>query len=110
MGVSTDGQICFGILLGDEEDDLELPWDDKRYEDLDDWWIDGVHGYKPPFELFDADGNYINGERPSEETIKAYYAPRWEFEKQHPIPVKLVNGCSGNYPVWILALKDVGFT
>ena len=60
MGVSTDGQICYGILLAEG---IELPWNDEKYDDgIYDWWLCTVKGYESPFEMFDDDGEYIGGE------------------------------------------------
>ena len=37
MGVSTDGQICFGIAF---EECTEFPWDSEEYDgDIDAWWL-----------------------------------------------------------------------
>ncbi len=105
MGVSTDGQICYGICF---EEDTVFPWDAEEFDgDIEDWWVDGANGYKPPFEVYDEKGNYLNGVKPSEETLSAYYAPRWKFKKEHPLPIEMVNGCSRDYPVWILAAKGL---
>jgi hypothetical protein len=83
MGVSTDGQICFGNVY---EEDFEFPWDEY---DLEDWW---------------------RKEQGFDES-KDYPAEGWldyqkEFDAAHPCPVKLVNYCSGEYPMWILAVPS----
>ena len=36
--------------------------------------------------------------------IDAYFSERHEWKQQHPLPVVDVNGCSCDYPVWILAV------
>lgn len=100
MSVSTDGQICFGILF---EESFEFPWDlspwDGEYED---WWRD-MNGYEPPFNLYDSRGNYLDGIEPSKDRIHEYYAARREFDKARPFPVELVNVCSCDFPIYILA-------
>lgn len=100
MGQSTNGQICFGIAF---EEGFEFPWEDK---DLDDFWLEDVLGFKHSFQLWDAEGEYIGGIKPSEERIDAYFAERDAFRNQHgDCPFALVNVCSGDYPQYILAIK-----
>jgi len=102
MSVSTDGQICFGIKFGEE---FEFPWNAEKYdEDIGEWWMD-VNGYKPPFEMFDENGKWIGGEIAwPEYKQEEYYNARYKFEKKHPLPIELVNYCSGEYPAYILAV------
>jgi hypothetical protein len=102
MTTSTDGQICFGVLF---EEGYEFPWDEDPWNgNSEAWWRD-VNGYKPPFEMYNADGDYLGGVRPSQEKIDAYYAHRREWNKAHaPLPVEEVNVCSGDYPIYILAV------
>jgi hypothetical protein len=102
MGVSTDGQICFGVAL---EEESYLPWHGDEWEgDIEDWWLFEVCGYERPFELFDEVGNYINGVKPDEDKLDEYFALRSAFREKHPMPVELVNCCSGEYPMWIAAV------
>lgn len=100
MGVSTDGQICFGIMF---EEDFEFPWGD---EEEDQWWTYKVNGYKPPFELYDEAGQYLGGKRPPQDVMDRYYEALHEFEAAHPMPFKLVNYCSYDYPMYILAVPE----
>lgn len=102
MGQSTDGQICYGVMLGSEED-IALPWD--GYDDVDDWWLYEVLKFKHSFELFDDNGEWINGVEPPQKLIDEYFAERRVFVESNPKPpVVLVNGCSSSYPVWIAAV------
>lgn len=103
MSVSTDGQICFGIAF---EDGQGFPWDSDGYDgDMDKWWIYTVHKYQPPFEIYgDGDGGYLGGVRPPDERISEYHQARMDFENAHPLPVILVHHCSGDYPMYILAI------
>jgi len=105
MGVSTDGQICYGILLDEE---VELPWGDDKYDDgIYDWWVYTVKGYEPPFEMFDDDGEYIGGESNwTTQQIDHYFEHLWLFRKQNPLPVELVNVCSNDYPIYIIAAPE----
>lgn len=102
MGVSTDGEISYGIPF---EEGFYFPW--VEHDDIDDWWLE-VNGWKPPVEIFDDTGNYAGGVQPSNENISAYYASRRAFQEAHPLPVELVNVCSGSHPIYILALIGTG--
>lgn len=104
MGQSTNGQICFGILF---EEDYEFPWmtsDDEDWNGIDDWWIYQVHGFKHDIDLYDENGHHIGGKPPSAEDLEKYYGPKRAFEKAHPIPVELVNYCSGDAAMYIMAV------
>lgn len=87
MGVSTDGQICFGNVY---EEDFEFPWDAEPFEgDIEDWWR----------------------QEQGLDASKGYPAEGWleyqkEFDAAHPLPVTLVNYCSDEYPMWILAVPS----
>jgi len=99
MGQSTNGQICYGIMF---EEDTEFPWDDVGEED---WWLN-VKGFRHSFQLFDASGNYLNGVEPTEEQSDIYWGERSKFLEDNPLPVSLVNYCSGECPMWIIAVPD----
>jgi len=104
MGVSSNGHICYGIVFNE---DYKFPWNCDKYEgDIDLWWIYEICSYTDPFELWDETGNYVGGIKPSEDKIDEWYKVRREFEKEHPVPVSLVNYCSGDYPMYILAIPD----
>lgn len=112
MGQSTNGQICFGVLLGAEEDlHGSLPWlmDDEGEGEFDDWWFEVVCGFKPTSQCpYDESGHYLPGMHRGHPAVEAYSAERWDFQKAHPCPFELVNFCSADSPMFILALKDVG--
>ena len=98
MGVSTNANLCYGISF---EEDYEFPWSDYD-EGIEGWWLE-TQGYKPPFELFNAAGNYIDGIKPSQEKISEYFAAQREFQKANPLPIEEIMHCSGDYPMYILA-------
>ena len=100
MGVSTDGIVCYGICL---DEDQELPWE-ECYDDIEEWWIREILGYENPFEIYDEDGEYIDGIKPPKEKFGQYYDAYFAFKKDNPLPVKLVQHCSDEYPMYILAL------
>lgn len=101
MGVSTNGQICYGVAF---DEGHEFPWSGEHDGDIDAWWLYGVHGFKHSFVLFDAFGKYLNGREPSREECSRYFAESREFVAAHPLPVALVNYCSGDCPMYALAV------
>lgn len=103
MGTSTNGQINYGILF---EEDFKFPWDEEHDGDIEKWWIYKVHGYKNPIELYDKDGNYINGIKSTPEQEKIYYDALGKFIESHPVPIDTINVCSGDYPIYILISKS----
>lgn len=99
MSVSTDGQICFGNVY---EEDFEFPWENH---DIESWWRKEC-GFKPSVELYDESGEYVNGVKPSQDVIDAYYKEHRDFDLAHVLPVELVNYCSGEFPMWIIAVPS----
>ena len=100
MSVSTDGQICYGIYFGEG---FSFPW--EKYSEYK-WWRK-VNGYKRPFDLYtEGDADYIGGVRPPQQKIDEYWEHCHQWEEVHPFPVKLVNYCSGDYPMYILAVPE----
>lgn len=78
MGVSTDGEICYGIIF---EDEYEFPWDIDHEGDPEMWWISEI------LKL----------------TYNGYHEKK-AILKDNPLPFELVNYCSGEYPMYILAV------
>lgn len=106
MTVSTNGQIAYGIVF---DEGYEFPWSAEESEDdIQDWWR-RVNGFKQSFELFDAEGNFINGVEDKTKT-SAYFDEQREFDKARPLPVELVNYCSCDCPMYMLAVPNVGET
>jgi hypothetical protein len=105
MGTSTDGQLSFGVAF---EVEFEFPWSDDKYEgNIDVWWRD-VRGFVNPVESpFDDSGNYKPGVNRGSPVISKYFAKQREWEKANPLPVELVNYCSDDYPMWIIATKHI---
>ncbi len=102
MGLSTDGEISYGVRL---EDDVELPWDEEYGGDIDNWWLYEVLEYIETESPFDENGEYKNGVR-DEALIKRWRNEKSAFEDSHPkCPYQLVNVCSGDYPNYILAIS-----
>lgn len=78
MGVSSDGEISYGIVF---EEGYEFPWDVDHDGDPEEWWISKV------LQLIYKD-----------------YAEMHAILKDNPLPFQLVNYCSGEYPMYILAV------
>ena len=103
MTVSTNAQICYGVLF---EENYEFPWDIRKWcYNIQEWWYD-VCGYANPFELYDESGRYADGKEPLQERIDQYYASRHAFEKEHPLPIRVVNYCGMDCPAYILAIPE----
>lgn len=84
MSVSTDGQICYGILL---DEDAELPWKTEGYGyGIENWWIYGVHEFKHSVELYDNEGNHLNGVKPTGGTVRRLLSGKAKFLEGSPTP------------------------
>lgn len=102
MGVSTDGQLNYGIVF---DEGFEFPWSER--DDVEDWWRE-VNGYENPnFDPYDGKGGYKPGVTRDDPRVTAYHLHRREWMAAHPIPIELVNYCSGDYPCWMLALPEL---
>lgn len=99
MGVSTDGQLSYGVMFPER---FDFPW--EQYEE-EKWWRK-VNGYTSPFEIYNEKGEYLDGKKPPESLIDQYYDHQREWDKANPFPVEIVNYCSGDYPMYILAVKE----
>lgn len=105
MGQSTDGEISYGILF---DEDFKFPWNKPEFEnDIAEWWLYAVHQYPRP-TFFNSNGEYLPGYHDDTQEVTEYYTAKFAFRKANPIPVQLVNYCSSTYPMYILALPNVG--
>ncbi len=107
MGQSTNGQICYGVFVGD----AELPWEEY---DLDAWWRK-ENGYQSPYNIYDDTGEYLPDvaampELEREEYIDKHFAHGRAWDKANPCPVELINACCSEEPVWILAVPGSEMT
>ena len=112
MGVSTDAQLCYGVIPDEdeygetfEEGESGLPWDTKESNgDIDHWWTYEIQGFKHSFEIYH-NHDFIDGIRPPEDVVDKYYKELFDFRKIEPkLPVELVYHCSDNCPMLILAI------
>lgn len=109
MGTSTDGIICYGWNVGEDP----LPWDGDFNGDEDKWWKD-VNGYQNPlWSPYTPDGELVPElaaqqvnpwDQVSDPRIDEYHAFSRQWAKENPFPVELVNTCSGDCPMYIMAV------
>lgn len=111
MGVSTDGQICFGILFEEgygfsswmksvekEDEDNEDEDEEVEYSDPEEGLIarwDVEHGWEA-----------FKGSNYASLSDGAKYKLRAKFREEHPFPFRLLNVCTDRDPVYILAIKE----
>lgn len=104
MGVSTDGILCYGVVLGEH---VALPWRTEEHSySIELWWCYGIHGgsYAPAVVPFDESGNYLPGFSMLSD-LSAYRAERRAHERSCPkLPVEFVNAGSRDDPVWVAAV------
>ena len=96
MGQSTDGSISYGVVI---EEGTELPWEHELFNGDEFLWWREVNGYENPHWCpYDGFGNYKEGVKESdpglEEKVSKYHRHTWDWEKENPMPVDLVNYCS----------------
>lgn len=103
MGVSTDAQICHVVPF---DEDHEFPWNGEKFDiddDAESWWRT-VNGYAPPFHPLTDEGEYAEGWSRDDPRFDKYFAHRREWDEQNPMPFTLVNYCSGDCPMYMLAV------
>lgn len=98
MTTSTDGQICYGVMV---EEEFTFPWD---YDDNIEAWWRKIQGYMPPYVLYNEFGDYSTSATPSQKIINEYYDHQVAFDEAHPLPIELLMHCSFDYPMYILAV------
>ena len=105
MGTSTNGQLSFGVIF---EEGFTFPWDADPYDgSIQSWWLD-IRGFVNPIPSpFDEHGEYKPGINSKSPVIGEYLRYEREWMEKNPIPVRVVNYCSGNYPMYILAIKHI---
>ena len=103
MGVSTDGQLSYGVVF---EEGFDFPWDGQEFEgDEEEWWK-AVNGYTNPNPCPYTDaGEYKPGMNLDSPEVGPYHDHSSAWLKNHPFPVQIVNYCSADYGVYLLAVK-----
>jgi hypothetical protein len=97
MGQSTDAKIAFGVDFGE---DAEFPW--ERYEEVQ-WWRD-LNEFVNPVPEPDWSSDRTKPQADRQEKITAYFDAQRAWDLANPCPVEVVSHCSGDYPMWILAV------
>lgn len=93
MTTSTDGILCYGYILPDEG----LPWQTDKYDnDFEKWYYSEV----VPFKFA------INWDSADSILRQQYFDKKWEFKQTNPLPGELVNYCSRDYPLYIIATEE----
>jgi len=103
MGQSTDANICYGIPF---EEGTEFPWDNEPFDgDFEEWYLREVSKFKPSFEIYDENGEYLNGIRPSQEIIDKYFDEQREIVKNNKCPVEVFTHCHHECPMYIIGIR-----
>lgn len=105
MGVSTNGQLSYGVVF---DEGYEFPWDVDWDGDADRWWR-SVNNFVNPYEYpYDDVGNIKPGM--TEEQRDKYWRAVFDWDKANPLPVEIVNYCSGDCAMYLLAVKGFHFS
>lgn len=107
MGMDAKCDIAYGFVV----EEGELPWRCKEYDyDIDDWWRE-TQGYKPPFQLFDDEGNWLPGMEAEKAKQDEYYAHRHNWDDANPCPIGVITGSEGEEDAIITCaeIDDIGF-
>lgn len=96
MSVSTDGIIFYGWLF---DEGHEFPWEDYTEED---WWR-RVSGGPHDQQLYDKRGERLPGV--TEEMVSDYFKQRRAWDQANPPPFAVVNYCSGDSPIFAIAVS-----
>jgi hypothetical protein len=96
MGISTDANVSFGIEV---EEGFEFPWGEAW--DIENWLMEKL-GYKPPHTHLYDDQHCRTKEWNEKQSNENWdHKHKWEEDN---IPIEFVNTCSGDEPMWIIAV------
>ncbi len=114
MSLSTDGHLSYGIIF---DESTKFPWGSE--DNIHEWWKK-VNNYVNPYYcpyteqgaykddapvIFTKDGQKrLDFDDPK---VTTYYNHWREWSKANPIPVQLVNYCSDDSPMYLIAVKHV---
>ena len=105
MTISTNGIIGFGVQC---EDGCEFPWDAEEFEgDIEAWWR-SENGFVDIYHPWTNDGNYAAGWQENDPRFDEYYKHRHNWMTANPIPIKVENYCSGEYPMYAITVTGAG--
>lgn len=101
MTTSTDAILCYGISF---EEGTSFPWDED--DDFEEWWYYTRLGFTSTEDIYDDEGYYLKSITENDPRIDKYYQERIDFKEHQPLcPYDLVQHCSYEYPMYILALS-----
>ncbi len=89
MEISTDGQICYGVLL---EEGIALPWDSEYGGKIEVWWLFEALEFKAVDE--------------EQWLIKMGTRRLIKMGTRPACPVNIINASCKSQPVWIIAIPD----
>lgn len=103
MGQSTNGQLAWGVVF---DEGIEFPWDSEEFDgDAEDWWATETGWVSPVGAPYaDTPSGYAPGFSRDDPRIDEYYDSKRSWLKDHPLPFKEVNYCSGDYPMYMLVV------
>ena len=105
MSVSTNSEISYGYMV---DEDTEFPWNSEPWEgDIEQWWRD-INGFKDMEGIYNDEGNYLPGVSDNDPRIDEYWDLRVKWMEENPLPVNLINYCSADSPMYILAVPGIG--
>jgi hypothetical protein len=106
MGVTTNGELSFGIKLDEE---TPLPWfpEHEEFDGIEEWWR-CENGYKPKNPIWDAKSGYIAGV--TQVDIDAWYDDLRTWDKENPLPIELVDYQHCDCSAYILACPGTVYT
>ncbi len=104
MTISSDGQICFGVQLREDE---QMPWDQNKFDcEIEEWWFRGVNTFTSSFEMYDEVGDLIKKNPDwTQDEYDTYWKEWMIHRKNNPMPVAIVMHCSYENPLYIVAVK-----
>ncbi len=102
------------------DEGFEFPWDADEFDgDIEEWWKH-VNGYdNPHYCPFTEAGEYkddapVTVDQFGQKSVKhddprvsAYYEYRRKWMSSNPVPIEVVNYCSGDCPMYVLAVKHI---
>jgi hypothetical protein len=92
------GILCFGVSLNRND---RQPW--HPYDDLEDWWIERVHSFKPAVEVFDSTGQKLPNK--TQKDVDEYLKERNLFRSSIPsLPYTQVSTLDFDGSAYILAI------
>ena len=105
MSSSVYAKLNFGVIF---DEDFEFPWDDDKYDNIENWWCE-VNDYKNPnFNPYTEDKEYKPGVTREDPRIDTWFQHQTDWLKANPIPIELVNYCRDSCQMFMLAVPEVG--